>query len=85
MIARPRTRPGNTIGSEATVSRTDRPGSFVLTTIQQMTEVTSITMVALPTARNRLFHTVRPRSGYANTNRYGSSVRLPSASRDGAV
>ena len=49
MIARPSTMPGNTIGSEATLSSSQRPGIFVFTTIQQITEVTSMISVALPT------------------------------------
>src|SRR6266702_2204120 len=51
MIERPSTSPGKTIGSEATLSRSQRPGSLVLTTIQQMTEVTSMITVALPKER----------------------------------
>ncbi len=57
MIARPRTRPGNTSGSEARLSSIQRPGSLVRTTIQHTTEVRSMTSVALPRASNRLFHT----------------------------
>src|SRR5947207_3008991 len=46
MIERPSTSPGKTIGSEAKLSRSQRPGSLVFTTIQQMTEVTSMITVA---------------------------------------
>ena len=51
--------PGNTIGSDAMLSSSQRPGSLVFTTIQQMTDVTSITIVAVPNESSRLFHTVR--------------------------
>ena len=51
--------PGNTIGSEAKLSRSQRPGSFVLTTIQQMTDVTSMISVALDTASSKLFQKAR--------------------------
>ncbi len=64
MIARPSTRPGKTIGSEAMLSSSQRPGSLVFTTIQQITEVTSMMRVALPIASSRLFHTERVRFGY---------------------
>ena len=63
MIARPSTMPGNTIGSEAKLSSSQRPGSLVFTTIQQITEVTSMMMVALASARSRLFHTERTMFG----------------------
>ncbi len=63
MIARPSTRPGKTIGSEAMLSRSQRPGSLVFTTIQQMTEVTSMMSVALPNASRSEFHTERVRFG----------------------
>jgi hypothetical protein len=63
MIDRPSTRPGNTIGSEAMLSSSHRPGSLVFTTIQQMTDVTSMITVALPKASSRLFHTERVRFG----------------------
>ncbi len=63
MIARPSTRPGNTIGSEAMLSSSQRPGRRVFTTIQQITEVTSMTMVALATARTRLFQIERTMFG----------------------
>ena len=63
MIESPSTSPGKTIGSEATLSRSQRPGSLVLTTIQQMTEVTSMITVALPKERISVFHTERTRFG----------------------
>ena len=63
MIESPSTMPGNTKGSDATLSRSQRPGSFVFTTIQQITDVTSITIVAVPNDSRRLFQTVRARSG----------------------
>ena len=63
MIDSPSTSPGNTIGSDATLSSSQRPRNFVFTTIQQMTDVTSITIVALPNESTTLFHTVRPRFG----------------------
>src|SRR5262244_689261 len=85
MIARPRTSPGNTIGSEATLSSSHRPGIFVFTTIQQITEVTSMIRVALQSERTSVFHTVRPRFGYEKMYRYGSCVRLWSACHDGIV
>src|SRR6266705_75463 len=53
MIERPSTSPGKTIGSEATLSRSQRPGSLVLTTIQQMTEVTSNTAKGSTTIRRK--------------------------------
>ncbi len=56
MIDSPSTSPGNTIGSDATLSSSQRPGSLVFTTIQQMTDVTSITIVAVPNESRRLFH-----------------------------
>ena len=40
--------PGKTSGSEAILSSSQRPGSFVFTTSQQITEVTSMTTVAVP-------------------------------------
>src|SRR4051812_43712790 len=61
MIARPSTMPGKTIGSEAKLSSSQRPGSRVFTTIQQITEVTSMMTVALATASSRLFQTERNR------------------------
>jgi len=51
------------MGSEATLSRSQRPGSLVFTTIQQMTEVTSMMRVALPNERSSVFHTERARFG----------------------
>ncbi len=63
MIDSPSTIPGNTKGSDATLSRSHRPGSFVFTTIQQITDVTSMTDEAVPNESNTLFQTVRPRSG----------------------
>ena len=84
-MASPSTMPGNTIGSEAKLSSSQRPGSRVFTTIQQITAVTSMMMVALATASRRLFHTARSRFGYAMMVRYGSSVRRESASIDGTA
>jgi hypothetical protein len=45
------------------LSSSHRPGSFVFTTIQQMTEVTSMITVAVPRESMRLFHTERVRFG----------------------
>ena len=44
--------PGNTIGREAKLSSSHRPGILVFTTIQQITAVTSMMIVALATASN---------------------------------
>ena len=55
--------PGNTSGSEAMLSSSQRPGIFVFTTSQQITDVTSITTVAEPNESTRLFHMVLARSG----------------------
>ncbi len=63
MIERPSTRPGNTSGSEATLSSSQRPGSLVLTTIQQITALTSMISVALPKESSTVFHTERARFG----------------------
>ena len=63
MIATPSTSPGNTIGSDAMLSRSQRPGSLVFTTIQQMTDVTSMTIVAVPNESRKLFQTVPGRFG----------------------
>ena len=63
MIASPSTRPGNTSGSEARLSRSERPGSFVRSTIQQKIDVTSMISVALPSARKILFQTAVPIAG----------------------
>ena len=59
MIDSPSTRPGNTIGSEARLSSSQRPGIFVFTTIQQITEVTSMMIVALLEHSSRLFQIAR--------------------------
>src|SRR5260221_12083534 len=83
MIERPSTRPGKTIGSEATLSRIQRPGSFVLTTIQQMTEVTSTITVSLPKESISVFHTDRPRFGEVKIKREGARERLFSACHEG--
>src|SRR5438067_923328 len=50
MMASPSTRPGNTSGSEARLSISQRPGSRVRMTIKAMTDVTSMTAVARPKA-----------------------------------
>jgi len=45
------------------LSSSQRPGSGVFTTIQQMTEVTSMISVALPKESSSVFQTVRREFG----------------------
>ena len=69
MSDRPSTMPGKTSGSDAMLSSSHRPGILVLTTIQQITDVTSMTTVAEPNESRMLFQTVLARSGYVKMNR----------------
>ena len=62
-MASPMTRPGITMGSEAMLSSTQRPGIRVRSTSQPITADSIITAVAVAKARKMLFHTALPMFG----------------------
>ena len=66
-------------------SSSPRPRARVLTTIQQMTDVTSMIAVAVATASPMLFSVARAIDGNAKTKRYGSSVSVRSAASEGTA
>ncbi|MNP81473.1 hypothetical protein D3C76_1798370 [compost metagenome] len=52
------------MGSDARLSSSQRPGIRVFTTIQQITAVTSMMIVADPTHSSRLFSSARANVGW---------------------